>query len=464
MSPHAALPSAREPEPAPASRPRARRPYAERPLAPCLRAPWRVGLALAAAGLLGAPGASAPNASGPNASGQDEPPIAPNRAPAGLLDEIVDAARGGRFWVQVRPRYELRSEDARPRNAYAATLRTDLGVATGRWRGLELAAEFENTTVLGPERYFDGLNDETDRPLVRDPQDTGLNQVYADFQDDSGFVLKAGRFEYELDAGRLVGNSPWRQNHQSFDGVLARARVLGTLDAHYAWLGGVNRPIGSDSPRGRSGMGTHVARVGHTFGRGSSFAVYFLDADIDDTPAQSSATLGARLALESELTLATTGRLAVDLARQRDSAANPNDYEASYAAASAEVRFEALALRVGFESLGGGGPGSGDEFSTPLASYRAFNGAAEVFTSGSPDGLFDRFLEVRFESGSVRTVATLHDFDAERGGADLGREFDFELVWRAAPSLQFGLLLANYAAESFASDTQVVALWGAFTL
>jgi len=434
MSPHAALPSASAP----------------------FHAPVPVARAFALAAALGC--------LAPAALGQDGPPVPIEPPPAGLLDEIVDAARGGRFWVQVRPRYELRSEDARPRNAHAATLRTAIGVATGRWRGLELAAEFENTTVLGPERFFDGQNDETDRPLVRDPQDTALNQVLADFEDDSGFRLKAGRFEYQLDAGRLVGNSPWRQNHQSFDGVHAQARVLGGLDAQYAWLAGVNRPSGTDSPRGRSGMGTHVARVGHTFGRGSSLAVYFVDADIDDSPAQSSATLGARLALESELTLATTGRLAVDLARQRDSAANPNDYEASYAAASAEVLFEALALRVGFETPGGGGPGSGDEVSTPLASFLAFNGAAEVFTAGSPDGLFDRFLEVRFERGPVRTVATLHDFDAERGGAALGRELDFEIVWRAAPSLQFGLLLANYAAESFASDTQVVALWGAFTL
>jgi hypothetical protein len=55
-----------------------------------------------------------------------------------------------------------------------------------------------------------------------------------------------------------------------------------------------------------------------------------------------------------------------------------------------------------------------------------------------------------------------HDFTAERGGADLGTELDFEFTWQLHETLQLGLLLTDYRADTFAVDSRSAALWLSF--
>jgi hypothetical protein len=383
-------------------------------------------------------------------------------SPPGLFDEIVDAARGGRFWIELRPRFEHVETDGFGRDADAWTLRSAIGLETARWRGLGLRAELESTTHLGPQRFFDGFEGPLDRPTVRDPENLELDQLAADFLDESGVSFQGGRLVYVLDDGRLVGDDPWRQDRQTFDGIVARGSVLGALDVEYAWLARVNRVLGDEAANESAAMATHVARIAHEIGAGSRVAAYFVDSDIDDDPSRSSATLGARLDLAADLAVWTSARLFADLARQRESAANPVEYDASYTKLGGALTYRMFELSLGVESLGGGSAAPGDEFTTPLGSTSSFNGGAEVFVTGTPDGLVDRFVGLRFTRGAFDALLSWHDFTAERGGADLGTELDFEFTWQLHETLQLGLLLTDYRADTFAVDSRSAALWLSF--
>ena len=93
-------------------------------------------------------------------------------------------------------------------------------------------------------------------------------------------------------------------------------------------------------------------------------------------------------------------------------------------------------------------------FTTPLATTHAFNGWSDSFASAggnksNADGLKNLYASVvirpRFRFAywfNTELTATFHDFDAERTGADLGREWDLQLVAGITPRLTF---LAKYA-------------------
>ncbi|MEZ5978125.1 MAG: hypothetical protein R3F34_07910 [Planctomycetota bacterium] len=382
----------------------------------------------------------------------------------GLFDEVLDAARGARLSLTVRPRYENLATDGFPRRSEAATVRTAFGFETAPFRGLSVGAEVENVTVLGSESFDDGLNGATDRPLVPDPEGTTLNRVFARFVDDSGVALQAGRLAYQLDEGRLVGTNPWRQNDQVYDGLVVESPVLGVLDASYAYLRAVNRPFGDDAPNGRSYMATHVLDVGFAPTDELDVSLYFVQVDVDDDPAHASETLGGRVAGRTPLTLRNDLVWLGELATQSDTGPNPNEYTSSYARARIGLERGAFGIYAQLERLGGGSPAAGDEFSTPLANLDDMNGLLAIFAATPPDGLVDRSIGARVELGRFTLTGAWHDFEAERGGAAYGSEWDVLLSYRAADELELAIQLADYDADGFASDSTDVAFWATLTL
>jgi|GEM_PF-649356 len=402
------------------------------------------------------------------------------RRATGPFAELLDGARGARAWLEFRARYEGLRDDRFPRRAHAPTLRTAFGLETAPVRGLVLGAELENTTVLGSARYDDGLNGQGDRPLVLDPEGTTLNRVYAAFEDASGARVRGGRIRYQLHDGRLVGRDPWRQNDQVYDGAVLALPALGLLELEYAFLGAVNRPGGDDAPTGRESMTTHVVDLRAALGPGAVLSAYLVDADLGARATGPGApppgatgptaagiggapsTLGLRAEGRLELTAAGTATYRADLARQRGEDGLSRDLSASYLdlGLGYEHRFGGGwrgTLGFELERLGGArGPGEAP-FLTPLASTNDFNGWLDRFAVTPDSGLIDRRLRLGLAWREVALEATLHDFEADRGGADLGREWDLALSWRPVPELTLGLRVADF--EGGAGDASSAALW-----
>ena len=121
------------------------------------------------------------------------------------------------------------------------------------------------------------------------------------------------------------------------------------------------------------------------------------------------------------------------------------------------VLVQGITGKIGWEHLGGDGVSG---FQTPLATLHAFNGWADKFLVTPANGLDDRYASVsgkfgrgKFEGKLGWTVA-FHDFNADRGGADYGREWDASLSFPLPAGFSGLVKLADYRSDGFARDTR----------
>jgi hypothetical protein len=83
------------------------------------------------------------------------------------------------------------------------------------------------------------------------------------------------------------------------------------------------------------------------------------------------------------------------------------------------------ALAVGYEVLGSDG---GVSFRTPLATLHAFNGWDDIFLTTPANGLRDTYVKLAANlPGAVSFLGFYHNFEADRLGADYGKEVDLQL-------------------------------------
>lgn len=297
-------------------------------------------------------------------------------------------------------------------------------------------------------------NGVTDRPVVADPAGTEMQQAYLQRQRGDS-LLRLGRQEILLGDQRFVGNVGWRQNHQSFDALTFSDSSLEKIDLFYGYLDNVNRING-----GHQQLAGHLLSVGVEPTSRVKLTLYGLLLDYDD-PAQfalSTATYGAEASGRHPIGDSSTVLWELEYADQRDFGDNPNDVSASYVFVLAGAVWRPLTLKLGYEVLEGS-PEDG-QFRTPLATLHKFNGWADKFLVTPLDGLRDLFLQAEGKAGAMGWTLVLHDFGADTGGADYGRELDLQLTYTASWKQVFAVKGALYDAEEFAQDTTK---WMVFT-
>ena len=177
-----------------------------------------------------------------------------------LHDEIMKSVMGGKWWLQLRYRYENVDQDGISKQARASTLRTVLGYETAPLSGFSGLIEFEDVSVIGNDLYNDTLNGVTDRPVVADPDGTEINQSYLKFENDD-WLAKLGRQRIVLGNHRFVGDVGWRQNEQTFDAFSVAVDAPGEIEGFYAYVHNVNRVFGDNSPMGDHAMDSHLLNV-----------------------------------------------------------------------------------------------------------------------------------------------------------------------------------------------------------
>ena len=355
----------------------------------------------------------------------------------------------------VRYRHEAVDDAAFARDASADTLRLRLGYRKTLGKGLTAGLEFEGVAEAG--NFNSTANGEARYPVVADPASLEVNQAWLRWQGTAGGAT-VGRQRLLLDNQRFVGNVGWRQNEQTYDGIVADFAPRDGLVLRYAWLDRVHRVFSDEArdplARERS-LDAHLANASWQTSAGTVVAYgYWLEDE--DVASASTRTLGLRWTGGRELAATKLG-WTLEIANQRDHAGNPLRVDADYFLVEPSATAAGLTWKLGWEQLGGNGSTA---FQTPLATLHAFNGWADKFLVTPANGLRDRYASVsgKFGSGKLQdklgwTVAW-HDFDADRGGADYGREWDaslsFPLPWG------FGGLvkMADYQSDGFARDTR----------
>jgi hypothetical protein len=366
----------------------------------------------------------------------------------------------GELGIDLRYRFEFVDAESFEKRAYASTLRGALSYETAGFHGFTAGVTFETVTAIGNDLLYNNAgtgslwNGVTDRPVVADPALVEVDRVWVGYRGAYGLDLKVGRFAYTLDNQRFVGIAPWRQNHRSFDGASVAIGSASTLRASYAYLSQVHYNNGADPS-----LDAHLLHLSRDLGPGSLSAYgYLLDWESEDRPALSSATYGLRYAGRAQLDWADLPYFA-EYARQLDYGNNPKQFGLDYGHLGLGVQRGSWTLLAAWELRDGDGTNS---VQTPLGTNHGKNGFADRMVVNPPTGSHDRYVRLSFERPRWSWLVAYHDFDAARGGDNLGRELDMVAGYAVSDPLRVFLKVARYEADTWRTDVTKIMLWASW--
>jgi hypothetical protein len=394
--------------------------------------------------------------------------------PAQAAEDPSNLINNGKVSLDERYRYEYVEQDAAPGkaapdHANAQTLRSRIGLQSGQWYGLSALVEADNVSRIGDAGYNNTRNGQTQFSSVVDPDGSQINQALVRYDQQYGSLV-AGRQRINLDNQRFIGSVAWRQNEQTFNGGLAQLKPFAGLTLTSAYIDKVNSIWGPDD--GQYQNNTNPAKIdGHSWLFNGQYAVmpelvvtgyvYQLGLDnlalIKNGPeaTQSSQTSGLRLT-----GLVHGFSYTAEYAQQGDYSSNPNQLDSDYWLAELGYTLSTVALKGGYEVLGGGQDGKGVgnlAFQTPLATKHAFQGWADVFLITPVDGVADAYLGASLPLFGGTAQAVYHNFDAQHGSDRYGSEADLSYAHPipGVKGLVAMLKYADYQADDFAFSNNV---------
>ncbi|TXJ01784.1 MAG: hypothetical protein E6Q31_03255 [Aquabacterium sp.] len=380
-------------------------------------------------------------------------------------EELANLVEFGKVNVDARYRYEHVDQDNPLNNANAQTLRTRLTVQSGKWYGLSGLVEADNVSRIGDASYNSTRNGQKDFSVVADPDGSEINQALMRYDFKKGNVV-AGRQRILLDNQRFIGGVAWRQNEQTFDGVLGQVKPLTGMTLTYGYIDNVNTIFGPDDNRYDT-----IANPANIEGHSHLFnAQYILMRDRRGAPQLTLTGYSYLLGLDNIATTAaaplgslssrTNGLRATgaigpfslvgEYAQQQDYADNPMDLDSEYYLAELGYTWQGVVFKGGYEVLGGDEGVGNRAFQTPLATKHLFQGWADVFLTTPADGIEDAYVGVTAPLLGGQVQAWYHDYSAEQGSDSYGDEINLS-YGRPIPAVPGLVALVKYA--SYDADT-----------
>lgn len=366
-------------------------------------------------------------------------------ADAEEADNFLDAVTGGNLLLEARPRIEL-LDQAGLAEAEAFTLRTRLGWRTQTWRGVSGLIEFEDVHHLGGH-FNDGVPPTEPYASIPDPQGTELNRLQLAWRPNEYLTGTIGRQTIEFDDKRFVDASNSRQDARTLDALRADLSA-GGLHATYAYVDQINNTTADYNDwRGV----THLFNVSQEFSPHLKVTAFRYAFDFDTPVAinQSSRFLGVRASGRID---AADTRLdyAASYVNQQDYASSPFSFDLDYWQASLSARRGAWFGRLWYESLEGDGLRG---FFAPIGSSNNFQGWAGAFASKPADGVNDFNVTISYMPewapnflADLEFMGRWYAFEAERTGADFGREVDLSVSGRFTERVGFAVEYGDYEA------------------
>lgn len=387
------------------------------------------------------------------------PEPAPPPAPAPTISEAII---GGKLLLEVRGRYEhvdQKKTAVLTEQANAYTVRTRLGWETASWNGFKGLIEFEDVRALGAEDYAVNVPGATTPPLngvskakypvVNDPEVTELNRLQLAWTVNPALTVTGGRQRILIDDQRFIGNVGWRQDEQTFDAVRLDA-AYGRFKAFYAYVTQVNRILGEERDWDSD---SHLFQLTYSAAEALRLQGFVYALDFSNSAANSSVTWGAKASGKTWVGLFQVAYNAT-YARQSEYRENTLPYDLDYWGVDVAGTFDIYTAKVSYESLEGNGVRG---FTTPLATTHAFQGWSDAFVmplggnksfvDGIEDLNFSLNVKPRFKWTYLFNIDLLvryHDFDAERTGADLGREWNAQATAAINPKLSIAIKYADF--------------------
>lgn len=382
-------------------------------------------------------------------------PLASGAAAAQAVDtgdsnpplRLSEALTSGSLLLELRPRFNLITETAKPETTEVTTVRALIGWRSAPVRDVRLTAQAILTGIVGPKR----LNDDPRRfasspyPLLPDPARQGINQLHLDYSGFDATKIRIGRQILELDDERFISDVDFRQTPQVFDGVTVNSQHLANAEltvGHYWRLRSV---LGAASP-----LRLTIAHGAWNPAPGQSLVAYGYWHDNAATGAQTGFASNAQrivgLRAEGELRLPARLRASYlgEAAWQRAIGGGDARVAARYYRLGAGIGNDVWTLRADHEEKGSRRGDYG--FQTPLTDFYAFNGWALQFTTTPRSGLRDSWLTLRSNFAAVEARLEYHRFRSAWGAFDFGDEWDGSIAYQLRPDTVARLQLARYRA------------------
>jgi hypothetical protein len=337
----------------------------------------------------------------------------------------------GKFFGEVRYRFENVEQAGFSNKAEAHTVRTNFGFKTGVYNDFQALVEAQIVHHLS-----DGFNSTTNgnstHPVVADPDGAEINELWLSWAGLPQTAFKVGRQKINIDNQRFVGTVAWRQNDQTFDAATITNSSIENLDLMYGYIGNVNRIQGGDHALGNLDTETHIAHASYAFADWLNATAYSYWLDIDEVAALSSKTYGLRATGKAPINDDWTFAYEAEYAMQEEHGNNTASYDEGYYHIAPSISGHGFTLKAGYEVLEGDGTNA---FQTPLATAHKFNGWADTFLSTPAAGLEDAYISASYKVSGTDSIldgtkftAVYHDFDSQESTVgDFGDELDFAI-------------------------------------
>ena len=361
---------------------------------------------------------------------------------------LEEALTGGKLLLQLRPRWEYVTQENKPEDANALTMRTLLGWRTKPWHGFSVTAEGINVGHFGSQDYNDNPNVTTSPfPTVADPDITQINQLYGEYSGLAQTDIKVGWQAVKLDNLRFVGNVDFRQVMQVFAAAGVENKSIDKLTAYVAYLWRQRNTLGQ-----QLGMQMPIVNLRYAWKPENDLIGYAYLQDQAKTGQNtgtgfandSNQIYGARV--NGAYPFGERWRLlyTAEYAKQ-DSYADGNALiDADYYHLGIGGKWGEFFARIDQEKLGSNDGLYG--FQTPLATLHLFQGWADQFTTTPKEGIRDTYLTAGAKVWRVLLYTELHTFETAFGSFDLGNEFDFGVTWPIVKWLTAKVEYADYHA------------------
>ncbi len=370
---------------------------------------------------------------------------------------IAEAVTEGKVKVDLNLRYEMVEQDNALKDADAFTLRTRLTYATADYYGFSSLVEFEDSRVVaGVDDYNNTLGKNPDYSVIADPETTELDQFFLKYNYE-GFTAKGGRQVITFDNQRFVGHVGWRQDRQTFDGLMLEYKFNDVFKIDYGYITQRNR-IFAEEKDIDSKDNLINAQLKTGFGTLSAYG-YLLEEDTNIENGLD--TYGVRFAGKTDI-----GDIKVLYSAEyatQDSDTAGQSYSADYMSVEGGIGLSMVTFKIGYELLGSDGGDYG--FSTPLATLHGFNGWTDQFLTTPKQGLADLYASIGGNVIGGKWAVAYHEFDADESSAvvdDLGSEINAVFSVPFYDHYTVGVKYAAYSAGDVAAgkvDTDKGWVW-----
>lgn len=378
-------------------------------------------------------------------------------------NSISGAIEGGELIFELRPRVE-HVDQTGTGDADAFTNRTRLGWKTASFRGFTGLIEFEDVRNLGGDDYNDGIPPAEPFATIGDPESTELNRLQLAWRANAQFTATLGRQNVQFDDQRFLDASNSRQDSRTIDALRSDV-TFGSLKGSYLYVDHVNNTAADLNDLDTE---SHLLNVTNKFDDALSVTgfVYAFDFTTPTAINQSSEFIGVR-AFGKRNAGDTEFAYALSYANQQDYGSSAVDFDLNYGLASLTITHGQLSSRLQYETLEGDGV-RGLFF--PLGSNTSFHGWAGAFSAKPVNGLDDFNASVTWSPeweaplfSDLSFTVRWYEFEAERTGADLGEELDFEIAGDLTDNVSLLIRSGDYRGGGVGSPADRRRMWLEFT-